>query len=315
MDSVQRATGIFFSIPGHAIFVASCVAFLLILGMRQREERLLSTRWLLAVGVAALFNIFVSGSRTAYYMVGIVVLGTMAAEAGAGRVGKVARVGVLVVLLGSCGCIAAVAFFPEVIDAMISRWTMTTEGEGGVLSNDRVTSGLVHFWSLIDEVPLMGYGLGSAGNGARRLGMEIPFDVEEDWDRHIVELGSVLGLGYIIYRWILVAWLGWLCWRAAVRFRSSEAIILYMFILPTLFMGQITGQGSVQGYGWIFAGFCLASCRWAEEKARAARPAFPRSGPTVPRGEPYPAVPNPRWASSWSSPTSFPAGSEPHPPA
>ncbi|MDD4933207.1 MAG: hypothetical protein PHO89_07060 [Methylacidiphilaceae bacterium] len=296
---ILRATGIFYSVPGHILFIGSCIAFLLMIWTRRRAERPLAPRWLPLVGLAALFNLFVSGSRTAFWLATIVVLGTLAAEAGAGRVGKVVRIGFAVGLLGSCAGIATVAFFPEVVDAMVARWTMTSDinGEGGVLSKDRVANELFHFVSILDEVPVMGYGLGIAGNGARRLGMEVPFDAEGDWDRHIVELGSVLGLCYIVYRWILVAWLGWLCWRASLRYRSSEPMMLYVFILPTLFIGQIPGQGTVHGYCWIFVGFCLASYRCAEEKAKAGRsPFLPPHRARAPGTRP-PSFPVPKWTS------------------
>lgn len=294
---VLRATGISYSVPGHSLYIGSCIAFLLMIWMRRKQERPLLSRWVLLTGLAALFNLFVSGSRTAFWQSAIVLLGGLGAEAAGGRLGKVVKIGFAAGLMGALAAVAAAAFFPQVVEAMISRWTMTSEGEGGVLSTERVANELFHFVSLLDEVPLMGYGLGIAGNAARRLGMEVPFDAEGDWDRHVVELGSVLGICYIVYRWALVAWLGWLCLRAAVRFRSPEPMTLFVFILPTLFIGQITGQGTVQGYAWIFIGFCLASCRWAEEKARGWAPSIPPPRPAARLADRYPTDPMPKWIS------------------
>jgi len=34
-----------------------------------------------------------------------------------------------------------------------------------------------------------------------------------------------------------------------------------------LLNGQITGQGTVNGYAWLFAGFCMATIRTGQDEA------------------------------------------------
>jgi hypothetical protein len=84
---------------------------------------------------------------------------------------------------------------------------------------------------------------------------------EDDWSRNIVELGPILGLLYICLRIAIVAWLVKGAITATRRTNNPMPMLMIGFIGIILLYGQITGQGSVNGYGWIFAGFCMAANR------------------------------------------------------
>ncbi|VVM06539.1 hypothetical protein MAMC_01137 [Methylacidimicrobium cyclopophantes] len=279
---IERASGTFSSSIGQSLFVGSCVAFLLSFWLRRPSERPIGPTAVWVVTLGVLVNLLLSGSRSAYLGAAVSVCAGLAAFASAGQLRRaIGTLMALVVAVGISGVLAAVAF-PDVIEAMATRWTGANEGEGGFLMTSRIAYDMTQFWRVRDDTPLWGFGLGSASNAAGRLGMaELPYDAEADWTRHIAELGPVIGLFYMLYRFGLLAYLGVRSWKAARRLRSPLPMLLLSFIAPTLFYGLLTGQGTANGYGWLFVGFCFAASRLPKQ-AQLARDvgvrASPRSG-------------------------------------
>jgi hypothetical protein len=140
------------------------------------------------------------------------------------------------------------------------------------------------------HVPLTGFGIGYAGNAASILGLRLPVYAEDDWSRHVVDLGPVLGLLYIIYRIAVVAWLGYVATRGVRRTGYALPLVLFGFAGTILLSGQITGHGSILGFGWLFAGFLLAASRLEPQGVGAGR--RPRGTGTV--LAPQPALPSVR---------------------
>ena len=130
----------------------------------------------------------------------------------------------------------------------------------------------------------MGYGLGLGGNASTLLGATIagavPLSIAEtDWARHIVDLGPLFGLLFIALRVLLVGWLAGEAWRALRRGASVLPALLFGFASIELLYGQITGQGTVNAYAWLFAGFCVAA---GAEHPSESEPAMREStGPAV----------------------------------
>ncbi len=54
-------------------------------------------------------------------------------------------------------------------------------------------------------------------------------------------------------------------------------MMLFAYAGYVTLLSQITGNGSINVYGWLFTGLCLAACRVAGAPATvaAARPALP----------------------------------------
>ncbi|WP_174582991.1 hypothetical protein [Candidatus Methylacidithermus pantelleriae] len=270
--NIVRASGTFSAPLGQSLFVGSCVAFLLYFWMQPRCHRSMSLRslWIVTVGVVT--NLLVSGSRSAYLgaliTLGFAVLGTGSPH----HVRRVINVVVLLVLAGGVSWVLVTNVFPEVVDAMVTRWTGAAEAEGGFFMVRRIAYDMSQFWRVLDETPFLGFGLGSAGNAALRLGMgQIPYDAEAGWTRNVAELGPVIGLLYIAYRCGLLAFIGWRAQKAARQLRNPLPMILVGFLAPNLFYGLITGQGSVHGYVWLFAGFCLAASQVAHGQLQRRR--------------------------------------------
>ena len=75
----------------------------------------------------------------------------------------------------------------------------------------------------------------------------------------IINEAGIAGLAYIGFRY-------WLCLSlfleailATRRSNNPLPFVLGSFAVTTLFVGQMTLQGTINGYGWLFAGFCMAA--------------------------------------------------------
>ena len=132
----------------------------------------------------------------------------------------------------------------------------------------RALFGLIDFIRLLDIVPALGYGLGYGGNASITLGASIdgvkPGQlVETDFARHMVDLGPAFGVCYIAFRTGLVIWLLRLVLMATRRVADPLPMMLFSYVGFVLLQGQITGNGSINIYGWLFAGLCIAATREA----------------------------------------------------
>ena len=76
-----------------------------------------------------------------------------------------------------------------------------------------------------------------------------------------MDLGPIVGVAFILYRVALVAWLAVTCLAGARRNGDPLAILLFSYCGVELLYGELTGHGSVNGYGWLFAGLCLAAAK------------------------------------------------------
>ncbi len=258
---ISRAHGTFTQAGGQALFIASCLSFFIYLLFKNKNQKFLQGYLTWIVGCAVLVNILVSGSRTAFFMCFIVLIGSLIAGLKSGLNRQSFNFIITLIIMIIVGSFLSLTIFSNVIEAMVERWTGAAEYEGGFLMLERIAGDLVRFFDVLDKVPLLGSGLGTAGNAFTILQGEQSLYVEDDWSRHIYELGPLFGLIFLIYRLSLVIYLGLRCWKATALLKNPLPLILYFFVSPILFNGQITGQGTTNGYGWIFTGFCLVASR------------------------------------------------------
>ena len=90
---------------------------------------------------------------------------------------------------------------------------------------------------------------------------------EDEWSRIILEVG-VVGIFYILYRIWLLYYIGRAALIATRRSRNPLPLIFFGFIFLVLLNSQITLQGTINGYGWLFAGFCMAANRLGTRKSK-----------------------------------------------
>jgi hypothetical protein len=261
-----RPMGTFTSDLGQKQFVASCLAMVLALWLAPLARRFVKFWLLLPATGAALACLAFGGSRGGMLHAAILLVAALSCAMIVRRGGVSLRA----VLWPSVIAIIAVTLypivFPEGYGAFMERWDAAHASESryfrlGILG--RALYGFVDFFSVMGEAPLAGYGLGLAGNAGISLGLlgETGFTgwAETDWARHIVDLGPVLGFVFIVYRIGFVAWLASRCVSGARRAGDPLPVLLLAYVSVELLYGQITGHGSVNGYAWMFTGFCLAA--------------------------------------------------------
>jgi hypothetical protein len=272
ISGFMRPFGTFTSNQGMATFTVSAVMSALYLWLTLSRPRSLRSHQLLACATVGSFVcLSLSGSRAAFVWSGLVIvlviLGGSLAPGGLGS--KAATIAVVLILSGT---VTAPVLFPEATWAFITRWSGAGAieeqryGGGGIWG--RAFYEVFSFNVLLSDTPLLGYGLGSAGNAAWRLQTAPPpwsaspdklAAAETDWGRHILELGPIFGCLFILYRIALTIWLAKEALAATRRSGHPLPWLLFAFVGIVIFNGQITGNGATHAYGWLFAGFCLAA--------------------------------------------------------
>lgn len=270
-----RTTGTFTSPAGQQQFIASAFALLLAMLLLPRKQSGVVFFAVTACGV--LTCLALSGSRGAMLHCAIVGLAAVSVA----MVSKSAALKVKAVFLPAGLIVAAVILypiiFPDGFATFMTRWNAAAGSEGGdtgILV--RAVLGMVDFVRLISEVPVLGYGIGYGGNASIILKAEVDgimpgLLVEADLSRQMVDLGPIFGLGYIAFRMTFVVWLGIAAFRSTRRSADPLPVMLYAFAGVTIFGGQITGNGSINAYAWLFAGLCIAASRVASSSVPQPR--------------------------------------------
>jgi len=262
-----RPMGTFTSDVGQKEFVVSCVAFLLALWIIPGSRRFVKSWQLLLATGAVLTCLAVSGSRGAMIHSAIVVAAALGSAVIVRGRGSSARAIMLPIAIVTLAAVLFPIVFPDGYSTFTNRWNMAAAAESQNFSLGifgRALYGFIDFFYLMGNAPLAGYGLGLAGNASLTLGVTIPGFIgwaESDWARHIVDLGPIAGVAFIIYRIALVAWLGATCFASVRKTGSPLPLLLFAYVGVELLYGELTGHGTVNGYGWLFAGFCVAACR------------------------------------------------------
>ena len=280
-----RPMGPFSSGAGQNQFTASAFAMLLaflITPVRQRGVAL----WILPLSAAGIaVCVAMSGSRGAVSQCALI--GALAMVLGvAGKTAAVRgkAVALPLMVVGAFVVIAPFAF-PAALEAFAERWMLAASAEQqafqyGFLGRALYT--FVDFFRLFSDTPLLGYGLGSGGNASITLQLGPAVWAESDWARHLVDLGPVFGSAFIVFRIVLAIWLGIVALRATRRGARPLPFLLYAYTGYVVLAGQVTGQGAVNGYAWLFVGFTLAAA--AARPALAKRSVHQRVNPSARHG-------------------------------
>ena len=291
-----RPAGPFTSNAGQQQFVTTAFAILLAFLIAPAQRRKIGWVVLLAAACAVLTCVALSGSRGTMLQCGLIAMFALAIGfVGRGTALK-AKAFALPASLAVASIILYPIIFPEGFTAFVERWNAAdayeSRGfEGGVFG--RALFGFIDFFRLVEVTPLLGYGLGFGGNASITLGAMVDGIlpgklVETDYARHMVDLGPTLGICFIAYRAALVIWLGRIVMAATRRVSDPLPMMLFSYALYVVLLSQITGNGSINVYGWLFMGLCIAASREALETTRAgvARAVAPVLSPARPRWAP-----------------------------
>lgn len=271
-----RPAGTFTSDLGNKHFAVSALAMVLALWTMPQAMRFVKRWQLVIVTPCVLTCLALSGSRGAVLHSGFVMAAAIAAAVVIGRAGTALRAFVLPVLLGFAALVVYPVVYPEGYQAFAARWadadqTESAQFQYGVFG--RALYAFYDFASVLGDVPIIGFGLGLAGNAQRGLGLGIngfSLPSENDWPRHIVELGPLVGVLYILFRIWFVAWLGQQCVAATRRSGNPLPMLLFGYLGVEFLYGLLTGQGQVNGFCWFYAGICIAATRLERPGAPAA---------------------------------------------
>lgn len=271
-----RPMGPFASGAGQTQFAALVFMFVLafVVSPRRLAQPGLAT---LALGIGAAGTcVALGGSRGLVVLCGLLVAAAVAVAV-VGRGGAVKARALLWPLLITAVALAAYpVVFPEGYEAFSARWAHAQAVEGqtyqslGVIG--RALWGILDFLRVIDEVPLLGSGLGFGGNAAWTLGARIdgqpPPYGENEFARHMIDLGPLFGLAYIGLRLALLVWLARRALATTRRSGDPLPMLLLAYVAVQLVSGQVTGQGTINFYCWLVAGLLIAVTHAPPARAR-----------------------------------------------
>lgn len=270
-----RPFGFFTSTLGQQMFVASCMAILAATWLMPKNIRPVKSPLLVVSTLAILILLILSQSRGLFFNAALVLLFAVMAIWIRGDLRTLLKIVLFLTLLIPVTLALWMMVFPTAFEAfdlrvMGAAAEETQYFEFGVVG--RAFYGFYSFLYYLQDTPVIGYLLGFGSNAARQLPWVVLPNAaylmtgpdgwaEEGWDRHIVELGPLFGIIYILFRIGLTWWLLRLALQAIRRANNFTPILFFSFVGITLLNGQITGHGTVNGYTWLFVGFCAASAR------------------------------------------------------
>ena len=265
-----RATGTFSSNAGLQQFIGTALALAIAALLQPARHRLVPLPVVLAASAAILTSVAFSGSRGTVMLSGLLAV----VAVGIGVVGHGsmrAKALTIPVCVAGAALILAPMLFPDAVQAFVDRWNHASEYEGARIEGGvwgRALLPLIDFLRLVGEVPLFGYGLGYGGNASILMratidGVAVGFLAEADFSRHMVDLGPLVGAGYIAYRFIVTTWAVRRVLAATRHASDPLPMMLFGYAGYTIVLGQIAGHGSINVYGWLFIGMCVAAARVA----------------------------------------------------
>ncbi|MEW6611897.1 MAG: hypothetical protein ACOY5C_13265 [Pseudomonadota bacterium] len=258
---IVRTYGTFTFTTGQVIFVASTIAMLLAVWILPKDQRPLHPMLLIAATVAVITSFAVNGSRAIFFYTALTLAATVFSGIIAAKQRIRFRAAILPIVLATAGALIFINVFTTSWEAIQERQQVASGIEGSPVA--RALKSFTEFTNYIIETPVLGHGVGyGTGGGAKLATGKMDFTlVEDEWSRVLLESGVVLGLLYIAYRILLVSWLFVQAVRATRRSHNPLPLALLGFIGIVLLNGQITSQGTIMGYGWLFAGFLMAANR------------------------------------------------------
>jgi hypothetical protein len=278
-----RPTGFFTSTLGQQAFMGAALALTLAAWILPERERRVGWPVLIAGTLAVFLMLALSGSRGLFFLAGLVAATTIVAGVLTRRGAVMTRA----VLWPALGIAFAIFLWPLLLptgfEVFITRWLDAWSSESREFSYGpfgRVAYTFYAFAYYLADTPFLGYLLGFGGNAVWRLDwVRLPtaasewagygiWGLESGWAIHLIELGVPVGLLFIFYRVGLTVWLGWRALRAACCAGDPLPLVLFGFVGIILLNQPLTSHGTVNGFGWMFLGFCLAATRTNREDWR-----------------------------------------------
>lgn len=254
-----RPPGFFAFITGPQLFYPLVAAFFL---HQASSRRRLWWPLLIACGLATLVALPVSISRTAMLATGIVVAAFVFSMPRAG-IGFGPRFKTIVTLGVVAVAVSFLPIFGEGREVFMARWetaSISSHGDawGGIIS--RVLAGFTQPFHWAAQAPFFGHGIGVGSNvGARLLAGRVGFLLAEDeWSKIFMELGPVIGGGFLAFRIILTLHLGLKALGALFRDRDNLPILIFAACSVPILLNQ-WAPPTILGFAVVGGGLLLAS--------------------------------------------------------
>lgn len=227
---VARVSGTFNFVAFFALWVAMAMALCVGEWLVRKDRRVIQNRWLLSLSTfACTLSVLISGSRQTIFLAAIAIVGALVASIllGSSRA--------IVAILGFCLALPAAAgatylISPNEFDAVLERLT----GEHYTSNTkDRVLNGFTDFITL-PQFSFIGAGIG-VGVDAAHVGdvnaYKYTYDLSEgDTARNVMELGTPVGMTYLLFRFSFLLGMVVLSIRI-VRSGSSPHVLPLAFVL------------------------------------------------------------------------------------
>jgi len=261
-----RPPGFFTFITGPMVFFPLATAFFLTSISNKKKAWVWWTT--IAAGVCIVLALPVSISRgtaiisgcvAAVFVVCLIIKGAFNAAFLRTAISSI------VVLFG----LSLLPIFQEAQMVFMDRWdTAAAEVEGDAWGSlgARVTTGFTSPFTLMMDVPFFGHGIGVGSNvGAKLLSGGTGFLLSEnEWERAMLELGPILGMGFIFMRVALFIMLGRVAWRALRERGDVLPMLIWAASVPPLLLQQWS-QATQLGFAVFDAGLVLAAVNYPEE--------------------------------------------------
>ena len=274
---IVRTTGTFSFTAGQTMYAASLMAMLVFIWLYRTRFNILSLPSLIVTTITSLTTLLVTGSRTAFFMTGLIVAGTFIGLLFTKETKQKFTGTILLVFLILVGTVMFLGPLKKSFDATTARFEQASASEGSSLS--RAIAPLMVFTRHVLTAPVIGEGLGVTSGGGTKLafGKAKWFLAEDEWSRHLVEAGPGFGLIYIFYRIFFTFVLARQCLNAARKDNNILPMILFGFIGFYLLAGQIASVGGLLIYNWIFVGLVMAAVKKQQSEIIPPKykPAFP----------------------------------------
>lgn len=259
IENIVRPSGTFSFTTGQSSFIATLLLMLLFNFFLKKEDRFLKPA-LFSIAIFAFFvNLAVSGSRGTYVSVIIILLFLLFAAVILLNKIQGFKIITYVVLSAVLAFLLFYFVFDKEWEIITKRQEMAEAAEGSIFY--RMLSIFINIDCLTNgDITFLGFGLGlSSGGGSFLVTGKSSFVLAEtDWARNILEAGVLLGAVYIFYRIFLSIHIFNGALHGILKSRNPMPFVFLGFVLPSLLIGSITGNGTSNVYNWLFVGFSLA---------------------------------------------------------
>jgi hypothetical protein len=261
---IARASGTFSFTQGHEYFAVSMLVFLITAWLLPKQDRPMSMLPLCVCTLAVGVNILLNGNRGVLLLSAIIILTSIVYRLFlAGQ--KITFRTFIPEILILCGAVAYVTLFSSAYEAMSKRVT-----DGQEDTEARLSKMMLGPFRAAEALPICrvwGQGLAIGTSGGRTLAAKSvlklkkkskPLMAESEMPRIILECGPI-GMLFILYRIGLFSYLVITSCRISKAAQTPLPVLLTAFVFMPLLEGQISSNGTANGYAWLFTGFALAS--------------------------------------------------------